>query len=375
MATVRIYRVAELLGTTSQEVMALLKRDHGIEVKSASSTIEEVVGRQFVDRLARQRGVTLPSGDIFAEGASAKAPGKKPVQGKKATTEPAKPAGPTLGPPRLVKAAKAIHEAERAAAAAAVESPDELAVVETPGPEFEETPAFEDSPAPAFDVSEVEPPIAAAAPSVAEQVEADAESTSAAPSETTVAASTEPAVTAPAVPPAGRLVPPTIRLRIEEAGAPRPAPSPARPSVPPQPRPQQPAAAARPAIVGPASRSGTQSGARPGVTPPRPAGPPAPRPSYPAPPLGGPRPLPSQPVVRSSLATAHGPACRRVLGCRHQAAGRAGSLVDTVPPIGRRAVRGPASADPRSVRPIGRKPPWPRRRRHLSPSRSRSLKA
>ncbi len=178
MATVRIYRVAELLGTTSQEVMALLKRDHGIEVKSASSTIEEVVGRQFVDRLARQRGVTLPSGDIFAEGASAKAPGKKPVQGKKATTEPAKPAGPTLGPPRLVKAAKAIHEAERAAAAAAVESPDEVAVVET-GPEFEETPAFEDSPAPAFDVSEVEPPIAAAAPSVAEQVEADAESTSA----------------------------------------------------------------------------------------------------------------------------------------------------------------------------------------------------
>ena len=83
MATVRIYKVAELLGTTSQEVMALLKRDHGIEVKSASSTIEEVVGRQFVDRLARQRGVTLPSGDIFAEGAAAKAPGKKPVLAKK----------------------------------------------------------------------------------------------------------------------------------------------------------------------------------------------------------------------------------------------------------------------------------------------------
>ena len=43
MATVRIYKVAELLGTTSQEVVALLKRDHGIEVKGASSTIEEVV--------------------------------------------------------------------------------------------------------------------------------------------------------------------------------------------------------------------------------------------------------------------------------------------------------------------------------------------
>ena len=61
MATVRIYKVAELLNTSSQEVMALLKRDHGIEVKSASSTIEEVVARQFVDRLARQREHHVPS--------------------------------------------------------------------------------------------------------------------------------------------------------------------------------------------------------------------------------------------------------------------------------------------------------------------------
>ena len=58
MATVRIYKVAELLNTSSQEVIALLKRDHGIEVKSASSTIEEVVARQFVERLARQRNIT-----------------------------------------------------------------------------------------------------------------------------------------------------------------------------------------------------------------------------------------------------------------------------------------------------------------------------
>jgi len=64
LATVRIYKVAELLGTTSQEVTALLKRDHGIEVKSASGTIEEVVARQFVDRLARQRNIALPGGDI-----------------------------------------------------------------------------------------------------------------------------------------------------------------------------------------------------------------------------------------------------------------------------------------------------------------------
>jgi len=39
LATVRIYKVAELLNLSSQDVMALLKKEHGIEVKSASSTI------------------------------------------------------------------------------------------------------------------------------------------------------------------------------------------------------------------------------------------------------------------------------------------------------------------------------------------------
>src|ERR671935_276068 len=58
MATVRIYKVAELLNTSSQDVIALLKKEHGIEVKSASSTIEEVVAREFVVRQARQRGLT-----------------------------------------------------------------------------------------------------------------------------------------------------------------------------------------------------------------------------------------------------------------------------------------------------------------------------
>src|SRR5947209_765223 len=101
LATVRIYKVAELLGTTSQEVTALLKRDHGIDVKSASSTIEEVVARQFVDRLSRQRNIALPSGDIFAE-TPVPAKGKKPTLAKKAA-EPPKPAAPVLPPPRLVK--------------------------------------------------------------------------------------------------------------------------------------------------------------------------------------------------------------------------------------------------------------------------------
>ncbi len=275
--------------------MALLKRDHGIEVKSASSTIEEVVGRQFVERLARQRGVTLPSGDIFAEGAAAKVPGKKPTLAKKAAPEPAKPAGPTLGPPRLVKAAKAIHQAERAAAAAAVDAPpDEApAVAEAPEPEVDETLEVVETHAPTGAVPAVEPPqVSAAASAVSEESAGEVEAPSAAPAETLIAAaSAEPAHQTP--PAAGRLVPPTIRLRIEEAGAPTPQPRASTPA----PRSQQ-HATPRPTIVGPASRTGTPTIAppRPGGTPPRPPAPTGPRPSYPAQPLGGPRPLPSQPV-------------------------------------------------------------------------------
>ena len=100
MATVRIYKVAEVLGTSSQEVMALLKQAHGIEVKSASSTIEEVVARQFVERLARQRGVTLPPPSRMFEETPTPAKGKK--AGGKAP-EPPKPTAPPLPPPRLIK--------------------------------------------------------------------------------------------------------------------------------------------------------------------------------------------------------------------------------------------------------------------------------
>jgi len=100
LATVRIYKVAELLGTTSQEVSALLKRDHGIEVKSASSTIEEVVGRQFVERLARQRNISLPGGDMFAETPAPK--GKKGAPAKK----PAEPVKPAALQARLPRAAR-----------------------------------------------------------------------------------------------------------------------------------------------------------------------------------------------------------------------------------------------------------------------------
>src|SRR5262245_11720344 len=103
MATVRIYKVAELLNTSSQEVVTLLKRDHGIDVKSASSTIEEVVARQFVERHARQRGITLPPpAQMFLETAAPAKSGAKKAQAR-APEPPPKPAAPVVGPPRLVR--------------------------------------------------------------------------------------------------------------------------------------------------------------------------------------------------------------------------------------------------------------------------------
>jgi translation initiation factor IF-2 len=297
LATVRIYKVAELLNTTSQEVTALLKRDHGIEVKSASSTIEEVVGRQFVDRLARQRGITLPSGDLFAEGAAARPAPKKPTLAKKGAPEPAKPAAPTLGPPRLNKAAKAVHEAERAAAADALA---ELPVDETLEPFEPET--LETAP----DAADIpnEPVVeAAVAETEPHSVQDDVESIAPAVAEPEIAARTEtlasqvPAALAP-----GRVVGSKLRLRVEEGGVTTgpslPPAAPRRPIIQPPVQAKPAAPGAKPGIVGPAARTGTPTVAppRPGTLPPRPAPPGGPRPSYPPAPLGGPRPLPSQPV-------------------------------------------------------------------------------
>jgi hypothetical protein len=100
MATVRIYKVSELLNMPSQDVLELLKKNHGIELKSASSTLEEIVARQFVDRQAKQRGIELPKGDIFSETAvkSVKAKGG-PARRPGSAPEPPKPTIPNLGPP------------------------------------------------------------------------------------------------------------------------------------------------------------------------------------------------------------------------------------------------------------------------------------
>ncbi|MBI2833116.1 MAG: translation initiation factor IF-2, partial [Acidobacteria bacterium] len=267
MATVRIYKVAEVLNTTSQEVMALLKRDHGIEVKSASSTIEEVVARQFVERLARQRGLQIPSGAIFADTPPAKT-AKRPTA---KAPEPPKPTAPALPPPRLVKTVKP-----------PVPPPVEAAPPAEPAVE-----------GPAVEV--VEP----AAPE-----------------------SEVPAVVPPTVA-AGRIVPPTIRLRVEEphAAAPPPVPGPPRPAAPAPaarvtPHPASPPTPAVPATTVPvAAHAPAEPPAAPRARPApvAPLPPAAPRPAahpiqpaaparLPSQPLGGPRPLPSQPIRTPSVA-------------------------------------------------------------------------
>ncbi len=298
MATVRIYKVAELLNTTSQEVLDLLKKNHGIELKSASSTLEEIVARQFVERLAKQRGIELPKGDIFSEQAVKSAKGKSGAPARKggAPAEPPRPAVPTLGPPRLVKKpllVKPIGEPAVAHAApggsdahdAVAEAPVEASTTPEPASAVGTSAAAGSHPMPALANEPVAETPAAAAPA-----EAQAEPAPIAAG----AASAEP-VGAPAPPlapprPTGRFVPPSIRLRVEEPGQ---APPQAPPLVPKRAIvPQQPPRPAAPRPAGP-----------PQSQPPRPGGPrttysPSGRPTGGMTPamLGGPRPLPSQPV-------------------------------------------------------------------------------
>ena len=286
MATVRIYKVAELLGTTSQEVTALLKRDHGIEVKSASSTIEEVVGRQFVERLARQRNIQLPGGDIFAETPVVK--GKKPAPGKK-PAEPVKPAAPMLPPPRLVKTVKPAP-APVAPDEADAESPVEAEPIAEPMHVPEPEPIAAHAPAPVADAPVEAPPVETPVP--AAQVASAPQPDAAAPP---VEAPPPKTVTP------GRVVPPTLRLRIEEqrpTSPTPPLPTTAPPRMIPRPAPRPAPTATTPAPgtaagrTAPPARPGQPMAARPGGAPG--ARPMAPRP--PQMPMGGPRPLPSQPI-------------------------------------------------------------------------------
>ncbi len=279
MSTVRVYKVAELLDTTSQEVLALLKKNHGIELKSASSTLEEIVARQFVERLAKQRNITLPKGDIFSEtavkpAAKAKAPGKKGATAP--TPEPPKPAAPTLGPPRLIKKPTLVKPAE-------APKVEEAPIAAAPPPPPVEAPPVVEPPAPV-----IEPP----APVVEPPPPVEQPAAAAAP-----AASVEPAapLADTAREKAGRFVPPSIRLRVEEPGKAPPSAPPLQPKrvLPPQP-PRVVPTAAKP----PQQATGNLApGARQQQ---RPYGSPRPPQSNTAAMLGGPRPLPSQPVRPSN---------------------------------------------------------------------------
>jgi translation initiation factor IF-2 len=291
LATVRIYKVAELLGLSSQDAMDLLRKETGIDVKSASSSIEEIVARQFVERQARKRQIQLPTGPLFADTPVAKKPGLKAK-----APEPPKPAAPAMRP-RLIKTI-------RPAAPAGEEEPV--------APETPEAPVAEPLPVvvmPPSPVAEVEPPMAhvAAPEPIAEPPAAVAEPELPVvrdePPAPVVAAPAPPPPVAPVVAPpvvqppvaarpAGRLVPPTRRLRIEDpltGEAPAARPLPQRPVVRP---PVQPPAPVRPAAPG-------APGARPGM---------AARPMSPSSraPLGGPRPLPSQPIRPSAPGGAPG---------------------------------------------------------------------
>jgi translation initiation factor IF-2 len=283
--------------------MALLKKDHGIEVKSASSTIEEVVAREFVSKQARQRNLKIPSNASFADTPGpAKGALKKP--GGKA--EPPKPAAPAMPAPRLVKTAKpaAPPAAEPIVAAPLTAEPG---IIATPAASVLPEPPIhaEPTPPPPAPEPEVHVPAASAAapvepPPAPPAVEhTEPEPPAAAPVVEPSAPVEAPAAAAPAAPPRpvpvpGRVVPPTLRLRVEDpkTGVAPPAP-PRRPLLvrPPQ------------STTPPAAATGNLSKTAPPRTGPgapgqaRPGGPARPG-SFPRPqaPMGGPRPLPSQPV-------------------------------------------------------------------------------
>jgi translation initiation factor IF-2 len=267
LSTVRIYKVAELLGLSSQDAMTLLKQDTGIDVKSASSSIEEIVARQFVERHAKKRNIVLPGGALFADAPAAKKSGKA-----KAAPEPQRPAAPALRP-RLIKTIRPAVTPETTDADVATAVAEAAPVVEAPPPAD-----VEPQPPATTDVA-YEPETEVAATAVAVEAPAEHHAPPARP-----AAPPAPAPPPMVARPAGRLVPPTRRLRIEDpltGEAPAARPIAPRPVVRPQPSPPAPT---RPGVA--------PSEARPGGM----------RPSSPAAraPLGGPRPLPSQPIRPSA---------------------------------------------------------------------------
>ena len=264
MATIRIHLVAKALGLPSQEIIEQLRRDSGIDVKSASSTVEEIVARQFAMRVARERGIELPSGRLFTE-AALRRPSARRGRPTQPGAEAPKPARPTLGPPRLIKAAKAA----RAEARAVAEAEAEAAATESAATESAAAPTAETPPNGAAAVAA--PAATAAPPATAiDTPVAPPAATVATPAASDVKPSAPPRRAAVIAKPTGRTAPPTLRLRVEEPKRPA-APATVAPVAPPA------AAAAAPDVRPPATMR-------------------TPAPPMSQQPLGGPRPLPAQPV-------------------------------------------------------------------------------
>ena len=242
MSTVRVYKVASILDITSQDVIARLRRDHGIDVKSASSSIEEVVARQFIERVAKELGISISSKDPLSKTLSKpalKAKKRKVAAAKSSKTE--KPASRPLPPPRLVKVKShkpTVSEEEESTVA------DETAV---------ETASVE---------------------TVEKTVEAE-------PTKATLR---------PVSPKPGRIIPSKLRLRVEDADSSKSADavidqptSDSQPLGKDESQPKKPSTT-RPKTQ-PRARQVTQTASpRVAVSP------------LQTPPVGGPRPLPSQPV-------------------------------------------------------------------------------
>ena len=237
MSTVRVYKVASILDIASQDVIVRLRRDHGIDVKSASSSIEEVVARQFIERVAKELGLSISSKDPLSKTLSKptlKAKKRKVTAAKSSKTE--KPASRPLPPPRLVK------------------------------------------------VKSHKPTVSEEESTIADETAVETASVEIA--ETTIETQETKATPGPVSPKPGRIIPSKLRLRVEDAASSKPAdavidkPASDSPRLgeKDKPQPKEPSTI-RPKTQ-PRARQVTQT-ASPRVA---------------VSPVGGPRPLPSQPV-------------------------------------------------------------------------------
>lgn len=219
--SVRIHQLSKQIGMENKELIELL-RNRGFEVKSASSTIDNISAESLVEEFAAKKEAEAPAAET------------------EATPEPEAPKAPTLPAGAFVKSAKDIQR-ERDEREAAKLAAQEAA---KPKPKVVE-------PAPAPKVAPVPPPPAPKAPPAAPKIPPAAPRTPpvakippAAPKASPVvnipaaasipkAGSTPPAA---AVPPVAPKVPPVANTNVPPvAPAPSGPPKPPSPAGPPKP--------------------------------------------------------------------------------------------------------------------------------------------